>query len=229
MEVSALLFDTDDVLFDDTAWHRWLLQLLGRLGLRTHYRTFINSWRFEYLDEVHCGKRGFWDALRCFLQSLGLTAGQTEEVMTAAHARRETYYRKIRPLPGVLATTAKLRGLGVPMGVLCNSASTKPELAHFLDGIGLKDRFRFALPSIEIGCVKPAPESYLQAIQAMGLPVEQVAFVGHDARELSGAKAVGMPTIAFNHDSDAVADVFLERFDELLNIMDYPFVRLAAG
>jgi FMN phosphatase YigB (HAD superfamily) len=52
----------------------------------------------------------------------------------------------------------------------------------------------------------------------MRLPPEQVAFVGHDSQELAGAAGVGMQTIAFNFDPEAQADVYLVRFDELLQL-----------
>jgi hypothetical protein len=43
--------------------------------------------------------------------------------------------------------------------------------------------------------------------------------VGHDVEELAGAAAVGMPTIAFNFDADAQANVYLARFEELLDVI----------
>ena len=53
----------------------------------------------------------------------------------------------------------------------------------------------------------------------MKLPPDKVAFVGHDRLELSGASAVGMPTIAFNFDPDAQADVHISRFEELVEVL----------
>ncbi|MFH1266784.1 MAG: hypothetical protein ABIK89_13735, partial [Planctomycetota bacterium] len=56
-------------------------------------------------------------------------------------------------------------------------------------------------------------------LEAMDLPAERVAFVGHDADELAGATRAGLATIAFNYDPDAKADVFLARFEELLQLV----------
>ena len=40
-----------------------------------------------------------------------------------------------------------------------------------------------------------------------------------NSEELAGASRVGMPTIAFNYDAGARADVFLTRFEELLELV----------
>ena len=46
--------------------------------------------------------------------------------------------------------------------------------------------------------------------------------MGHDRLELAGAAAVGMSTIAFNFDSDAQADVHINRFEELIEVLIPP-------
>ena len=63
-----------------TGWRRWLLQVLRRLGLHTSYCCFFHVWEKDYLDEVHRGRRDLCEALRSFLQALGLSRGQIEEV-----------------------------------------------------------------------------------------------------------------------------------------------------
>lgn len=228
MNVSGLLFDMDDVLYDATMWHRWLLQLLGRLGLHTHYRAFFCVWEREFLSEVYCGRRDYWDALRDFLQSSGLSRGQIDEVLAAGHARRRELQDSIRPLPGVLATIAKLHGMCVPMGILCNASCAAERLQRMLHTLGLGDRFQTVVSSFDLGCAKPAPRAYSEALNSLGLPAEQVAFVGHCAVELSGAKRAGMATIAFNHDADAVADRYVQRFDELLTVLNLELARAVA-
>jgi FMN phosphatase YigB (HAD superfamily) len=67
----------------------------------------------------------------------------------------------------------------------------------------------------------PEPICYQTALEALGLCPEQVAFVGHDSAELAGASALGMPTIAFNHDGSARADAYVTRFAELLDLIPH--------
>ena len=53
--IRGLLFDACNVLYDDTAWRRWLLRLLTRLGLRTEYAPFFRIFDHDYLDAVYRG------------------------------------------------------------------------------------------------------------------------------------------------------------------------------
>ena len=55
-------------------------------------------------------------------------------------------------------------------------------------------------------------------IRQTGIPPEEAVFVGHKAYELEGARAVGMKTIAFNYEQNAVADAYIDTFNELLEV-----------
>ena len=57
---------------------------------------------------------------------------------------------------------------------------------------------------------------YEKAISQTGVRVNEAVFVGHKKSELDGAKAVGLKTIAFNYDKDAVADFYIDHFSDLL-------------
>ena len=81
--VRGVLLDTCNVLYDDTVWRRWVLQLLTHLGLSTSYRCFFHVWERDFLGEVHCGRRDFWEAFEAFLRAVGLSRGQIEEVEAA--------------------------------------------------------------------------------------------------------------------------------------------------
>ncbi len=229
MEVTGLLFDLDDVLCDATMWRRWLLQLLGRMGLNTHYHAFYRVWDREYLTEVNCGRRKYWEAMRSFLLAAGLTNGQVDEVMAAGHARWRFLQETIRPLPGVVQTISRLDAAGVPLGILSNSFRSARQLARTVSRLQLGGRFQFILSSIDLGRSKPDADCYLAALAALHLSAEQVAFVGHDGAELAGAAKLGMPTVAINHTPDAKADVYLDRIDQLLSMVQFRCRRRLAG
>lgn len=216
MTLDGLLFDMGDVLFDATSWRRWLAQLLNRMGLQARYPDFFQTWDKRFLVEVHCGRREYSDAFCAFLRSAGLTADQIDEVEAASRVRKRELEHSARPLLGVRPTLARLHSTGVIMGVLSDSESPAAELREKLVRLGLADRFQTVVSSCELGRTKPDPLCYQTAVSAMGLTMPRVAFVGHDAEELAGAAAAGMPTIAFNYEPAARADVYLERFDELL-------------
>jgi HAD superfamily hydrolase (TIGR01509 family) len=225
----GLLFDLDDVLYDDTVWRRWLLRLLTRMGLATHYHSFFRLWQDEHLDAVHRGRCEFEQAFRTFLRSAGMSPGQIDEVQAASQARRLELDASARPLPGVRATVSRLHGAGLVLGVVCNSEKTAAELKSRLAGWGMTNYFRTVVSSIDLGQTKPAAVCYRTALTAMNIPAAEAAFVGHDTVELAGARRAGLKTVAFNYDADAMADAYLERFDELLHFsQDRPTFATAA-
>jgi HAD superfamily hydrolase (TIGR01509 family) len=218
-----------DVLYDDTLWRRWLLQVLARLGLHTNYRSFYYLWDHDYLVDVHCGRRSFYDAFGSFLLAAGLSPAQIDEVQAACKARRDDWQSGARPMPGVKSTLARLREAGIVLAVLADADCPGEVLQARLDGLGLEGLFSAVVSSIDARCTKPDPQSYRTALAAMRLAAHDVAFVGHDAEELAGAARAGMQTIAFNFQHHAEADVFIGHFSELLKLLLARPSRAVAG
>ena len=227
--VAGLVFDMGGVLYDDTVWRRWLLRVLGQLGLHTNYRSFYRLWDRQYLAEVHCGRREFSAAFGDFLCSVGLSPAQIDEVQAACQARRRSLETAIRPLPCVKTTLARLHQSGLALTALTDSEYSSAVLTERLERIGLGGLFESVISSIDLGHTRPEAECYHAAIASMRVGARQTAFVGHDSEELSGAADVGMSTIAFNFDADARADVFIARFEQLSEVVDGPHTYAAAG
>src|SRR4051812_16775933 len=70
--LSALVLDLDHVLYDASPWQRWLLQLLNRIGLHTHYQVFFRAFERDHLQSVYCGQGDYWSALRAYLLATGM-------------------------------------------------------------------------------------------------------------------------------------------------------------
>jgi FMN phosphatase YigB (HAD superfamily) len=220
--VNGILFDMCNILYDDTVWRRWVLQLLARLGLSTNYCSFFRIWDRDYLGDVHRGQRDFREAFSSFLRSSGLSQGQIDEVEAASHARRRQLENHSRPLPGVRNTLWQLHQEGFALGVICDSEQPTSALRNRLQRFGIEKLFPTVLSSLDMQHCMPDAACYLSAIESMKIPAEKVVFVGHDRLELAGAAAVGMSTVAFNFDSDAQADVHISRFEELVEILISP-------
>ncbi|HTN76833.1 MAG TPA: HAD family hydrolase [Pirellulaceae bacterium] len=219
VQLSALVFDLGNVLYDASAWQRWLLQLLNRIGLHTHYEAFFRVFERDYLQAVYCGQRDYWDALRDFLLAAGLSPGRVEEVLAAGHGKYRELWDDVRPLPSVSATLAQLAARGVRLCILSNAGCSAQRLGDKLRRLGLATRFEIVLSSLDLQAAKPAPECYQAAIAALGCPPDELGFVGQQTLELAGAGLAGMVTIAVNHNADAQADIYLDRFDQLLQVV----------
>lgn len=219
---AGILFDMCNILFDDTVWRRWVLQLLSKMGLSTNYFSFFRLWDRDYVADVHTGRREFREAFESFLRCVGLSAGQIEEVEAASYARRRHLEKHTRPLPGVRNTLWRLHQAGFVMGLLCDSEHSAADLRGKMQRFGIEKLFPTLISSLDLRKCMPAPEIYLAAVAEMNIPPERVAFVGHDRVELAGAAAVGMATIAFNFDHDAQADVHIARFEELIEVLGSP-------
>jgi HAD superfamily hydrolase (TIGR01509 family) len=227
--VAGVLFDMGGVLYDDTVWRRWLLRLLSQLGLHTHYRSFFRVWDREYLVRVQRGESSFAEVFRNFLLAVGLRQAQIDEVEAACQARRRDLESQIRALPGVKSTLSRLRQAGLVLAALTDSEQTAEILGQRLERIGLGGLFTVIVSSFDLKHAKPDPFCYQTALQGLQLSAAEVAFVGHDAEELRGATAVGMPTVAVNFDRDAQADAFVARFEQLVEILEVRRPYAAAG
>lgn len=213
--IRGLVFDMGDVLYDATVWRRWLLRLLARFGIHDSYASFFRQWDQEYLDDVHRGARDYDEAFVAFLVARGLSRGQLDEVLAASHSKKRELESGLRPLPGVGVTLEALKRASIGMVVLSDSESTASLIAERLARIGLAGYFQRVISSRDLGRTKPAADCYRAAMEALQMPAADTAFVGHDTDELNGAARVSMRTIAIHYESDAQADVYLERFTEL--------------
>jgi FMN phosphatase YigB (HAD superfamily) len=219
---SSLLFDAGDVLYDETAWWRWVVRLLSHLGRPIQYADLDLVWRREHASDIQCGARDYWEAFRAFLRSAGLAPAQIEEVVLASQPQRRQFVDTIRLLPGVRSTVARLAASGVPMGVLSNGPDSEALVTDRLHRLGIGLHFQAVLASVDLGLSGSDRRIYVAAAEAMGTVVSELAFVGHDADELSGAASAGARTIACNCDPDARADVYLDRFNQLTQTVQIP-------
>jgi FMN phosphatase YigB (HAD superfamily) len=230
--VRGVLLDMEDVIHDATAWKRWLAKLLARTGLvgpRAQGKDFFRAWDRQYLGDVCRGRREFCEAFRAFLVSFGLTPAQIDEVHRACQTQRRRLEAESPPLPGVRATLMRLGDAGVVLGVLTNSEHPAGILEEQLARFGVGGVFASVISSRDLGQAMPEPAGYLRSLRAMELRAGETAFVGHDAAGLSGAAELGMPTIAFNYEADVAADVYLARFEELLDLVGARTPYRAAG
>ncbi|MER7762165.1 HAD family hydrolase [Streptomyces sp. NPDC097619] len=198
MPIRAVLWDLDDTLFDYTgADTAGLARLLTEEGIGARYGTpaeALESWRlatarhwarFEAGEVDFPGQRR--DRVRDFLARPALTDPAAEEWF----ARYLAHYRAAWALfPDALPALDGLSA-GYRHAVLSNSSLTVQE--GKLRRLGIRDRFEALLCAAELGVSKPEAAAFLAGCEALGLPPEEVAYVGDQPEtDARGARDAGL-------------------------------------
>jgi FMN phosphatase YigB (HAD superfamily) len=216
--VRGLIVDLANVIYDATTWRRVLWRLVSHLGFRCDYAEFSREWCCGYLVDVRRGRRDHDEALEAFLLSRGLTWGEIDEIR-AARRGCDALDDRCRPLPGAAAALSGLSAMGVPVVAWADVPYSAARLRRMLDADGLGRHFRCVLSSFDLEETQPAAACYRAGLDALGLPADQVMFLGHDADHLAAAKAEGLLTAALDFHSAAGADLCLARFADLVPIV----------
>lgn len=217
--VGGIVFDVPDVLYDATLWRRWLVQLIGRLGVRVSYAEFDRAWCCRLMD-VHRGRREFDETLESLLIDLGLSWALIDEIEAAGRIQRRRLELEVRPWPGVVATVAELARRGVPLIAWADTWQAAPRLAERLQRMLPGSCFQAVMTSCDLEAALPDPRCYQALLEACALLPAETIYVGHDAAHLAGAQTAGLYTVAFNFEAAARADCFLTRFDDLLRLVE---------
>ena len=224
--IREVLFDLGGILYDDSAWRRWLLQLLGRMGLHTHYVSFYRVWDCEFQPEVWSGRSGFWPALKRFLVATGLTCGQAAEIEAGCRARFRNFEQDIRPFPSVAETLKYVRAAGRSVAITSQAPLSSEQIKAQLGKLQLLQYVNEVRgPCLEISTAG----AFRRLARQDGYAAGEAAYVGRDPVRLVAAHQADWLTVAFNSDPDVHADFCIEQFDELVGILDMAQPLRAAG
>ena len=91
------------------------------------------------------------------------------------------------------AALEALRGVGLELGVLTQSSAEAADAV--LRFAGLRDRMAIVLSAPESGAFKPDPRPYRMALERIGAPPDDVAFVAAHWWDVAGAKRAGLRTV----------------------------------
>lgn len=214
--IRGLLVDPCGVLYDDSNWNRWLLQLVSRIGLHTSYTLFYRVWRREYLTLVRSGQCDYWQAMARFLRAAGLSEGQVEQVVWAGQSRKPHFDVGVKPFPGIRATLHEWTMQSISLGVVCSTGYCADRLNARLDSLNLPVLWR----TIGLLAASSCRDEQLQSLQvhlrALDVAPSEVALVSQDAWPLSLAQELGMATVAVNAPATVQADLHCDHFTEVV-------------
>lgn len=214
--IAAIFFDAAGVFYDrplKTA--DYAAQLLGALGYPLALNEAAATQKavlYTQATEGRISHEAYWDeALRLHgVADDTLRAGLVARILSQTH--------EVYAYPGGADTLRILQERGFRLGVVTDTIYPVKWKMRWLEQVGVARYISIVACSTELGSHKPEPAMYLNAVRQAGLEPAQAAFVGHDARELAGARRAGLATVAVNYDPEALADYFAQSLPDLLNV-----------
>lgn len=96
----------------------------------------------------------------------------------------------------VIPGLARLKGLGLALGMISNWDSRLPDICR---GLGLSDYFDFVISSANLGLHKPNPRIFELALERTGVGAAEACHVGdHYYADVLGARAAGLVPVLMN-------------------------------
>ena len=186
MGIAGLLWDIDDTIFDYSGAERLgILRHLsdeGLLGAFDSPEQALVVWRQD-MEAAYArflaGELSFLEhrreRTRTFLARVGrpLPGDRAADAWFGRYIRNYEDHWQVFPdvLPALDVLDGRYRN-----GLLSNSSTAHQH--RKLKRLGLRKRFGSLVCSDEIGCAKPAAGAFLAGCAALGLPPEQVAYIG---------------------------------------------------
>jgi HAD superfamily hydrolase (TIGR01509 family) len=133
----------------------------------------------------------------------------------------------VLPVPGCRETLSELKARGYVLGIISDTIYPLEWKLTRLAKAGVADLIEIIACSTDLGMHKPDPTFYRYAVNQANLTSAETAFVGHDIKELRGARRAGMMTVAVNYDPGAKADHYCQTISEMLQIPDFALLSAA--
>jgi putative hydrolase of the HAD superfamily len=211
--IRAILFDAGDILYYRP--QRWskLKSFLNELSLSINENH--TSEKQVLTDQAYTGKITQTQYREGILRLYGVV--QPEQICRGLQIMDEED-NDVHFFEGVASTLAILKKMGYLLGIITDTSNPIHVKLDWFEKGNFGSAWDAIISSNEMGVRKPHPDIYQAALVQLGINPSQAVFVGHKASELEGARAVGIKTIAFNYDEDALADDYIEDFADLLKV-----------
>jgi putative hydrolase of the HAD superfamily len=211
--IKALFFDAGDILYIRPQKNQNFENFLKmhNITLQPDFETESKKIR----ELAYSGQIKRYEYYKKILQLCGITSPkELAEGISAMGEDDDT----VEIMDGVPETILKLKNEGYFLGIITDTALSVSQKLKWFEKYGFGHVWDIIISSREMGIRKPSPIMYEKAITQTGIQASEAIFVGHKKTELDGAKAVGMYTIAFNYEKDALADVYIQDFRDLLKV-----------
>lgn len=189
IDLKAVLFDMDGVLFDSmknhaTAWH----EAMKQYGM-------ILSKEEAYLHE---GRTGAATINIVSQRERGYEADE-EEIKRIYQTKSDIFNQlpKADPMPGAFEVLKKIKEAGLTPMVVTGSGqlSLLDKLNHYFPGIFQRE---LMVTAFDVKYGKPNPEPYLMALQKAGIQANEAVVIENAPLGVRAGVAAGIFTIALN-------------------------------
>ncbi|WP_284178489.1 HAD-IA family hydrolase [Rhabdaerophilum sp. SD176] len=194
--LEAILFDVDGTLAETEEGHRAAFNAAFRAqGLGWHWDPPL----YGRLLHVTGGR----ERIRAYAAQPDVPSGPADEaaILALHQAKNRLYAEQARAgglpfRPGIAAVLQAARAEGLRLGI---ATTTSPEnveilLAHQPDG-DWRGHFEIVIAGDAVPHKKPAPDAYLAALSALGLPAEAAIAIEDSRPGLEAALAAGLATL----------------------------------
>ncbi|MEK4649189.1 haloacid dehalogenase type II [Exiguobacterium sp. FSL W8-0210] len=218
MTIQALVFDVYGTLFDVHSVKEQAEVLYPDHGEAISKRWREKQLEYSFLRQLNGQYVPFsqvtQDALRYTLLELKIHV--TEEQITTL---METYLTlDVYPeVSSVLETMADKH-------LVVFSNGSHDMLDPLIEQSGLADRFEHLVSVDDIKQYKPAPASYMHALNTLGLKREEILFMSSNGWDITGAKSFGFKTAWINRNGLPVEELNLDPdriYDDLTGITEW--------
>lgn len=214
--IRGVLFDAAGVLYDrKVPTGKYAVRLLAERG---HDREPTEAERASLRATQARASTGqidagdYWDE---FLRVRGVTSAHERKELTRLVMEQTN---QVHGLPGARDTLAALKRRGLVVGIITDTIYPVDWKMQWLAKAGVADLIDVVTCSRVARVQKPDPAIYMKALRQAGLAPDEAVFVGHDGREIDGARAVGMITVAVHHEPSVWADYYIEALPDLLEL-----------
>lgn len=185
MQTPVLIFDVNETLLDLKALDEHFVALFGDAAARREwFAQFIHT---AFIATITGQYHPFGQIGMAALANIAARRGRA--LTDADKQRIGGALAQLPPHPEVRAGLESLRAAGFRLAALTNS--TLAVATSQLTNAGLIDLFERVLSADTVQRLKPAPEPYHHAAQAMGVPIQATRLVAAHAWDVAGALAAG--------------------------------------
>ena len=159
-------------------------------------------------------------------QMRALDPRRVDELVAAYREHNEPLHQELEAFWEVVEVLPRLRAEGRRLGIVTAKRHATVKLAF--DRLpGLEDNFDVVVGAEDTERHKPDPEPILVALERLGAPADQAAYVGDSPYDVRAAKAAGVYAVAVAwggiHPAEILRqegpDAFAERAEELLGVL----------